>query len=483
MAVIYLRSTDGNDGDSGATWALAKATLAAALTAAGAGGTVYMSQAHAETSASATMNFVSPGTFASPTLVICCSDAAEPPTVRATTGTVTNTAASSNPRFTGSFYAYGFELITTSATTPRIDVAFDAGADAVVEIYESCKFTVSGSFTGRCMRVGNLGASATGHDTRFINCTFKYANVGQFLSIYGPTLFQGGSVDAGGTVPTVWLNWSTDQMPCLLTIADMDLSALGSGKSILDLATPSTGSRFVRMTNCKLGSSVAFTSGTSAAPLDFEVINCDSADTNYRYYRQTYQGTEQQETTIYRTGGASDGTTPISRKIVATSTAKSAYYYEARPIEFWNTSLAAQTVTIPIVSSVTLQDADIWIVVEYLGTASVPLGNLVSSRIADPIFGTPANLPTDSTSSWASSPSTPVYQSLVSPSFTCTRAGIVRVWVMMAKASTTVYYDPKALSTSGRQYTSEAGMVNEGGAPIVMVSNVSVRQPYGVIPY
>ncbi len=70
MAVIYLRSTDGSDADNGSTWALAKATLAAALTAAGAGGTVYVSQVHAETQAGA-MTLTSPGTEASPVRVIC----------------------------------------------------------------------------------------------------------------------------------------------------------------------------------------------------------------------------------------------------------------------------------------------------------------------------------------------------------------------------------------------------------------------------
>jgi hypothetical protein len=36
--------------------------------------------------------------------------------------------------------------------------------------------------------------------------------------------------------------------------------------------------------------------------------------------------------------------------------------------------------------------------------------------------------------------------------------------VCIAKASTTVYYDPKALATSARQYQSTAGYVNEGEA-------------------
>ena len=38
MAVLYVRSTDGDDADNGSTWALAKATLAGAFAAAAEGG-------------------------------------------------------------------------------------------------------------------------------------------------------------------------------------------------------------------------------------------------------------------------------------------------------------------------------------------------------------------------------------------------------------------------------------------------------------
>ncbi len=49
MANIYVRSTDGNDADSGATWALAKATLGGALAIATSADTIWVSQNHAET--------------------------------------------------------------------------------------------------------------------------------------------------------------------------------------------------------------------------------------------------------------------------------------------------------------------------------------------------------------------------------------------------------------------------------------------------
>src|SRR3990167_8140047 len=94
MAVVYLRSTDGSNLDDGSTWALAKATLAGALSAAGRGGAGYVSQAHAETQGT-NMTLTSPGSAASPVNVICVDDSAEPHTATATTATVTTTGTTS----------------------------------------------------------------------------------------------------------------------------------------------------------------------------------------------------------------------------------------------------------------------------------------------------------------------------------------------------------------------------------------------------
>jgi hypothetical protein len=88
----YVRSTDGDNADDGSTWALADATLVAGATAGGAGSRVFVSDNHAESQASA-MSIVMAGTLASPQLIICADDAAEPPTAVANTATVTTTGA------------------------------------------------------------------------------------------------------------------------------------------------------------------------------------------------------------------------------------------------------------------------------------------------------------------------------------------------------------------------------------------------------
>ena len=65
--------------------------------------------------------------------------------------------------------------------------------------------------------------------------------------------------------------------------------------------------------NCKLDASIAIVTGTHPGPggAVVDLINCDSGDTNYRFAHHDYMGSMVQETTIARTGGASDGTTPI----------------------------------------------------------------------------------------------------------------------------------------------------------------------------
>lgn len=113
MATIYLRSTDGNDADNGSTWALAKATLAAAITAAGAGGTVYMSQAHAESGSTITLDG---GTAASPTVVLCVNDGAAPPTALATTGSIATTTSGAIT-INGFLYIYGVVFNLGSGAT------------------------------------------------------------------------------------------------------------------------------------------------------------------------------------------------------------------------------------------------------------------------------------------------------------------------------------------------------------------------------
>jgi hypothetical protein len=196
--------------------------------------------------------------------------------------------------------------------------------------------------------------------------------------------------------------------------------------------------------NCKLGSSVLI--GVNAivgqGGAVIRAVNCDSADTNYRYYLQNYSGTIIQDTAVLKTGGATDGTTPFSRKMVTTANSKFESPLCSDYVTIWNETLSARTLYIPIVTdNVTLTDAEAWIEVEYLGTSGFPLALRITDRAAD-VLATPVNQDTDAVSAWPAAPGTPVKQKL-QVTFTPAEKGPIRARVCLAKASTTLYFDPK----------------------------------------
>lgn len=220
---------------------------------------------------------------------------------------------------------------------------------------------------------------------------------------------------------------------------------MGSGKSLVDLAL--NNANLYEFENCKLGSSVTLTTGSSPGQGGSVVrlVNCDSADTNYRYEYQAYQGSIVNETTIVRTSGASDGTTPVSRKMVSNANAKfySPLVDSFDDIIIWNeTTGSSKTLTIEVVSDgVTFKDDELWLEVEYLGTSGFPLSSLAHDRKTNPL-ASGTNQDTSSVTWTTTGLSSPVKQKLVA-TFTPQEKGPIRARVMLAKASSTVYIDHK----------------------------------------
>lgn len=436
MAVIYLRSSDGSDASDGLTWANAKATLAAALTAAGAGGTVYVSDNHAESSGSA-ITLTSPGTAAAPVTVLCVNDASdpEPPTALAATASVAGLTLAVR----GFAYCYGITF-NASSTGSSTTIAFFGDTLPGYWRLENCVVALTGnSATPRLL----LGAVVASHDdelVEFVNTTLSFAHVGQAVNPISPFIMRGGAVT--GTAPTTLFVPSTT-INGKVILQGVDLSGLGSGKNLVDVSIAKFQDYLFE--NCKLGASVAITTGANSGQggVTIQIINCDSGDTNYRYVKHCYQGDITQESTIVRTGGASDGTTPISRKMVSSANSKFYSPLELGPLSIWNEATgSSKTLTVEVVTdNVTLTDAEAWVEVEYLGTSGFPLSLFANDRAAD-VLATPANQ-TSSSETWTTTGlGTPVKQKLA-VSFTPQEKGLIRARVMLAKASTTMYVCPK----------------------------------------
>lgn len=429
MAVFYVRSTDGNNVDNGSTWALADATLAGSIAGTlAAGDTVYVSDAHAESTAGAvTLNW--PGTAAAPVKVICGDDAAEPPTTVTTTGTVTSTGANAITASSASDYVYYIGLTLTSGSGANSVNLLNTGA---LTHYDSCKLRLGGTSGGTIQ--------ASGDKLVCVNTSVRFAAAGSGLAGASGSVayFYGCSLESGGTSPTALI---ASLASCKMFIDGFDLSNASASVNI----TGSTGAGcYVSLRNGKLPASWSGSlhSGTPGSGSVYEMFNCDSGDTNYRYRRATQFGTMQEETTIIRTGGASDGTTGYSLKMVSNANAEYPHQTLDSPeIVKWNdTTGSAVTATIEFVhdSATALKDDEVWMEVMYLGTSGTPLALFVDDAKAD-VLATAADQ-TDSSETWTTTGMANPNTRKMSVTFTPQEKGFIHATVKLAKASTTIYY-------------------------------------------
>jgi hypothetical protein len=239
-------------------------------------------------------------------------------------------------------------------------------------------------------------------------------------------------------------------------IAGVDLTVIGSGKSLFSATVASRG--LVLLENCKLNSAVSITTGSVAGQggVELRLVNCDGADTNYRYQKTVYQGTITSNSVVYRSGGATApgqaGSVPVSRKMVTTADSKFYSPLESDAVEVFfpsDADLAANlgvdtavTATVEIVTDgVTLTDAEAWLEVEYPSSGGHPLSAFANDRAAD-ILATPANQ-TSSSVTWTTTGLTSPTKQKLSVTFTPKEMGVVKLRVMLAKASTTLYFCPK----------------------------------------
>lgn len=396
-----------------------------------AGDTVYVSNNHAESVATAWG--VTNGTAMQPGVrYLCVDDSSTPPTTLATTATVTTTGARNLLLATGGGvppYAYGITFICGSGDNGS-RLLYGQAAHL-----ERCSLQIAS--TGGSSTIG-LNGSETGAYLK--DCTFKFGNAAQWVSGGGINfVIDGGSIASGGTSPTSFVIASA------VTIKNFDFSNANSAMNIAN--TSVQGDAVVRVHNCKMPTSWsgALDAVVSARPFALsEMMSVDTAGTNYVYRRKSSGGDAFSETTIVRSGGASDGTTAISHKLVSNSSALFPMVMIGTPvIAVWNdTAGSSRTATIEVITdNVTLTDGDLWMVLDYYSETGSPLGAQISSAKAN-VLASASNLASSSATWTTTGLSTPVRQK-VSVTFTPRLKGFVQARVLLARPSTTVYVDPK----------------------------------------
>lgn len=431
MAHVYVRSGAGGAG-TGADWANAYTTLAAALTAKAAGDQFWVSEDHAETQASA-MTLTSPGTAAAPCTVTCVNHSGTVPPVSAdvrTTATVTTTGAN---------------VITWNgfATYDGITFASGSGSNAVTTLmgnsathglrFKNCAISLPATTNGAlqvCASAGNIGGFVDWDNTTYsVGATGTTINgrSGRFNWHDTPSAIV-------GTPPTTLFNIaSAANFAGQVYIENVDLSALAG----TFCQNGALSSRQVVLKNCKTHASLTLAGAPAAPGAAIFNIRSDSAGNNYRQEKVEFPGSQVVETTIVRTGGASDGATSIAWKFVTTANAKWLTPFESMPMAVWLDNLVSTTITVyGIAASLPTQD-DIWLEVSYLGSAASPIATRATSGKAD-LLATGGNLTADS-STWGGS--TTAFK--MSVTFTPAMKGPVTAVIKVGGASKTIYIDPK----------------------------------------
>lgn len=442
MTAIYVRSTDGNNADDGSTWALAKADIQTPTLA--AGDVVYVSDNHAQSTATPIV-ITTNGTLAAPVTIVCADDAAEPPTAGATSATVTTTGTSSIT-LKGSSFIDGLTFNVGSGAVNAYMIVGDTVGEKIE--LKNCNINVVLTGSAGGIRIGqNSSVSTTGGDTVWRDVNVKFGAAGQgIVNLQSRLKWDGGSLAAGGTSPTTLFPYATSSgRASFVEISGVDLSAGSSSMNIFGAGSGSIHSRKIR--NCKLPASWSgsLVTGTINIADRYEMHNCDAGDTNYRLWVEDYAGSIKSETTIVRTGGASDGTTAYSLKMATSANAEYPALALVSPeIAIWNdTTGASKTVSVEFVhDSVTnLKDDEIWLEVQYLGASGFPLSSFVTDCKVS-VLATAADQ-TDSSETWTTTGLTNPNTQKLSVSFTPQEKGYIQARVYLAKASTTVYVDPK----------------------------------------
>jgi hypothetical protein len=244
----------------------------------------------------------------------------------------------------------------------------------------------------------------------------------------------GGVVNVQANVPTNVFG----SCGASLYIDGLDLSAFGAGKTIAPNNT-NVPSAFIAK-NCKLDAAVT-KSPTPTIPAQKNIfILSDSAATNYLTDLYSYYGTQTVETAIVRTGGATDGVTPISWKLATSANSKFITPFETLPIAVQNDVVGTPvTVTVYGIGDALPNNDEIWIEASYMGSASSPVSSLAVGTKASPLATGTAQTP--DTSVWGGGTAAFKMQATFTPQL----KGKVYLSVKVAKASTTYYIDPAAV--------------------------------------
>jgi len=459
VATIYCRSSDGSDADNGSTWALAKATLAAAITAAGNGGIVYVAKGHTETNG--TFTFSGPTSVANTCRIIAVDDTSdpEPPTstVDKDSGTHPTLTVSSagNFTFSGFMHFYGIEFYNVNFLNSTFITTNTSQTNVV---FEKCyvNFNATGSVT--YISCGGSAHTSVHNCMTFINsdfgCAASTTGIFNFQGQCAVTIMGGAITAQNSSQPGVFYFGQAADRSATLDVRCFDASSMATA-SALFYAADNAQDIFCYAERIKIPASlsnIVNLAGQIQHSLDPPIqIHCIGTGTHqHGFYEASNTGVSEESTAIYRDGGASyDGTNGFSVKMTSSAYCKeywAPHRFKLAELKLDLTSSKTLTVHTCQDSGTVLQDDEFWIEVWHPDSTDLALGKLtVGGRMASPL-ATPANL-TASSETWTGDAGGADHRkvSATISSITGASDAQVTVYACLGKPSTALYVCPKVV--------------------------------------
>jgi len=432
MAIKWISSVNGSDGNDGSTKALAVASTTALTAVLLAGDEANYDSAHLEGQGSS-LSWTFLGTKDNPNILRSINWTTEAfETMDVGGGVINNTGSST---ITGSFVTDGINFSNGSAIT--------LGGISTISLNNG---NWNGVGSGSVFAVGNAGG---GNDI-FLGADFdvNFSNGGNGFQLNFSTNFvwEGGELFYTGAQSTNL--FSPGARDSNITFNDVNLSAFDN--TVFNLSNTSGSTRvLIHGTELSATSILHGTIGSRTTRL--LSIGSDDATGNDATIGQIggYNGALVTDKVVYMVNGASDGVNPSSWKVDTNANAKN-YFYSLRLFEIEQvlTTTGTKTFTIPFVhdSAVNLQDDNIVMVLEYLNGTGTVRRTKATTKPANSLV-TPSDLPA-STETWVGTGGfANENKQELSLTVTVNRVGTYKVNIYVYMPSKTLYVSPKVVVT------------------------------------
>lgn len=426
MSLIHLAAGGSNTAPYD-TWAKAATTLAAAIAAMVAGDDLLIDSAYTETTAATSFAF--PGTDSNPCRILSGTHAGASGLDALAEGATITMTTTSPMTITGSHSMYGVLWINSSGSS--VTMSFGSN-DGDCQELSNCTARLTGTGSSASIIFGNQNWSQ-GSKVVLRNQKFRFGHANQMVNMRGRVEVRGGSIESGGTAPTNIFSLDSQGRGACLDVTGFDATNAGTGVNLWYVGHGAP----VLMRDCTVatGWTGSVLNATGRRPgCRVECWGLKVGSTKTRATIRDYFGDIADSSSVYRTGGATD-TAPHSYSMTSTANCGRSAPLISPAMILHNTTIGtARTITLETIrdNATALTDKEFWIEVHS------PDGQVVRSLPSD--LASAASL-TSSTEAWTDGGMANANKRKVSVSLTPTVSGPFIVYAMLAKPSTTVYFD------------------------------------------